>query len=209
MNINSLHNQNSKFYLSQQGIGIVEVMVALLLLAVSILGFSAMQVRAVKATGESVDRTQALAVMRSASEKIRANSNALGSYQSNFSDLYQSIKAGKDMTVPSKRCGIASSTDDSCTPNELAAAETYDFYLNVKNAGFNMNMVACPATGGASNANAATNVMYSYCLIAAWDRTTPTVGSDDTFSSDTDTMDCLSTTGVYHAQSTCMFMEIN
>ena len=49
---------------SQQGIGLIEVMVALMLLAIAVLGFSAMQMTAVKATDESLMRTRALTVIR-------------------------------------------------------------------------------------------------------------------------------------------------
>lgn len=44
---------------SQQGIGLIEVLVALLLLAVAVLGFSAMQITAIKATDETILRSQA------------------------------------------------------------------------------------------------------------------------------------------------------
>ena len=49
---------------NQYGVGLVEVLVALLLLAVAVLGFSAMQMTAVKATDESLMRTRALTIMR-------------------------------------------------------------------------------------------------------------------------------------------------
>ena len=38
----------------QQGVGLVEVMVALLLLAVGVMGFAALQMTAIKATDESL-----------------------------------------------------------------------------------------------------------------------------------------------------------
>ena len=43
---------------TQAGVGLIEVMVALLLLAVAVLGFSAMQMSAIKATDESLMRTR-------------------------------------------------------------------------------------------------------------------------------------------------------
>ena len=39
---------------SQKGVGLIEVMVAVLILAVAVLGFSALQMQAVKATDESL-----------------------------------------------------------------------------------------------------------------------------------------------------------
>lgn len=199
-------------YQSQKGIGIVEIMVALILLAIAVLGFSAMQTTAVKATSESVDRTQALTIMRSISEKIRTNSSAVDEYQKQFNSLSNNIDKGTTFNAPTKRCDNI--TDNKpCTPTELAASDTYDTYLRIKDLGFNMNIVACPATGG-TGTTASTSVMYSYCIIAAWDKTKPTKGSDKD-------KDCISDTvvdkdgkttslgGVYYPKATCMFMEVN
>ena len=47
---------------SQQGVGLIEVMVALLLLAVAVLGFSALQMNALNATDESLVRSRAMSV---------------------------------------------------------------------------------------------------------------------------------------------------
>ena len=44
---------------SQKGIGLIEVLVALMLLAIAVLGFTAMQMTAVKATDERLMRTRA------------------------------------------------------------------------------------------------------------------------------------------------------
>ena len=60
----------------QQGVGLVEVMVAVLLLSVAVLGFSALQVRAVGATDESMMRTKSLTLVRNLSEIMRAYPNA-------------------------------------------------------------------------------------------------------------------------------------
>ena len=56
---------------SQKGIGLIEVLVALMLLAIAVLGFTAMQMTAVKATDESLMRTRALTVLRGAAEMMR------------------------------------------------------------------------------------------------------------------------------------------
>ena len=60
----------------QQGVGLIEVMVAVLLLSVAVLGFSALQVRAVGATDESMMRTKSLTLVRNLSEIMRAYPNA-------------------------------------------------------------------------------------------------------------------------------------
>ena len=61
-----------KHSMHQQGVGLVEVLVAVLLLSVAVLGFSALQVRAISATDESLVRTKSLTVVRNLAEIMRA-----------------------------------------------------------------------------------------------------------------------------------------
>jgi len=60
----------------QRGVGLVEVLVAVLLLSVAILGFSALQVRAISATDESLVRTKSLTLVRNLAEVMRAYPDA-------------------------------------------------------------------------------------------------------------------------------------
>ena len=57
---------------NQHGVGLIEVLVAVLLLSIAILGFSALQIRAVSATDESLVRTKSLTVVRNLAEVMRA-----------------------------------------------------------------------------------------------------------------------------------------
>lgn len=200
----------------QRGIGLIEVLVALLILAVSILGFSAMQMQSVKSTIESVDRSQTLLLMRSLAEKIRANPSAINTYTTT---LHQ-VKANT-FTEPSKLCvptvatGTTTASDGVCTPAELASADVWRIKQQLDDTDLKMDLQPCPSAGGGS----ASNIMYSYCLITSWDKTTPTIGSDDDPSDGS--MDCLTsavtatdptkstTGGTYHPKATCMFMEMN
>ncbi|MGP5272003.1 hypothetical protein ACTXLK_01565 [Psychrobacter faecalis] len=61
-----------KCSMHEQGIGLVEVLVAVLLLSVAVLGFSALQMRAISATDESLVRTKSLTVVRNLAEIMRA-----------------------------------------------------------------------------------------------------------------------------------------
>lgn len=56
----------------QQGVGLIEVLVAVLLLSIAVLGFSALQVKAINATDESLVRTKSLTVVRNLAEVMRA-----------------------------------------------------------------------------------------------------------------------------------------
>lgn len=174
MRLTSLHRQ--------RGVGLLEVMVAMLLLAIGVLGFSALQVRAVSATSEGLSRTQAMSLMRMLAEGIRTNPTALDQYKT-------SMNSGS-VTVPSKNCiGNSSGTVPACTPAELAVFESYQITLMANNQGLSMNIVNCPGVAEPRQ-----------CILAAWGKTTPTVGSDSA-------VNCLKAEGVYHRQSTCLLLE--
>lgn len=191
---------------TQSGVGLVEVMVALLLLAVAVLGYSALQGRAIKATNESFERSQSLVMMRNIAEKIHANPFAIETYETQINDM-------DSVTAPSTQCGLDGvAVTTLCTPVQLAEAESYKIKLDLQNYDFQIQMHPCPNTGG-TGADAATNIMFSYCLISAWEDTTATIGSDDE-------TDCLTAQvaaaenvaaqagGNYHSAATCMMMEI-
>ena len=191
---------------TQSGVGLVEVMVALLLLAVAVLGYSALQGRAIKATNESFERSQSLVMMRNIAEKIHANPFAIETYETQINDM-------DSVTAPSTQCGLDGvAVTTLCTPVQLAEAESYKIKLDLQNYDFQIQMHPCPDTGG-TGADAATNIMFSYCLISAWGDTTATIGSDDE-------TDCLTAQvaaaenvaaqagGNYHSAATCMMMEI-
>lgn len=191
----------------QQGFGLIEVMVSLLILAIAVLGFAAMQGQAIKATDESLERTQSLIMMRNVAEKIHANPSAIVTYATGLNSPYASSNA------PNKKCGLdGTSVNQLCSPTELAEAESYTLKAELQNYEFQIQMHPCPNTGGAG-ADAADNIMYSYCLISAWGETTPTIGTDDE-------TDCLTERvigdddklevagGSYHSKATCMMMEI-
>jgi type IV pilus assembly protein PilV len=185
---------------NQQGVGLIEVMVSLLLLAVAVLGFSAMQMSAIKATDESLERTQSLVMMRNMGEKIRLNPTAITTYQTAINSPATS--------APSTSCGLYGTDTTACTPAQLATAEAYLYTQDMSNYGFTVNLHPCPSTGG----QAATNIMYSWCLLSAWGETTPTIGTNTEVDCLTSQVvnedDSVTKGGVYHPDATCMFMEI-
>ena len=58
---------------SQKGVGMVEVLVALIVLAVGVLGYVMLQVRAMEATIEGTQRIQAINIARDLAERVRVN----------------------------------------------------------------------------------------------------------------------------------------
>ena len=133
----------------QKGVGLIEVLVAVLLLSVAVLGFSALQMRAISATDESLVRTQALSIIRGLAENMRANSQQIATYQVTIND--------------------ASKTRESCTDcsaEQIAINESKDAYDKLYSYGINVKMVTCPGTANFSEVK---------CIIAAWGDTIATM----------------------------------
>jgi len=69
---------------SQHGVGMLEVMIAVLVLAIGILGIAALQSITLKNTGSSASRTQAAMQVYSMLDIIRADRANLGTYNTNI-----------------------------------------------------------------------------------------------------------------------------
>lgn len=57
----------------QRGFGMIEIMVAVLVLAVGVMGFAGLQSRAVQSSGDSYYRTQANSIAQDLAERVRVN----------------------------------------------------------------------------------------------------------------------------------------
>lgn len=140
---------------AQSGVGLVEVLVALLLLAVGVLGFTALQVRAAVATEEANKRGTAMAMLTSLAESMRTNTT---------SDLSQAVadngvKNYTTATAANKNC-----MTNACTSADKAADDLWRVGEQAKLSGISIAVQECK---GISNQKRA-------CLIAAWDKTTTT-----------------------------------
>lgn len=85
---------------SQMGVGLIEVMVAILLLAIGILGFVALQVRAVEATSDTSQQMKAIVIARDLAERMRANPQAVRSgyyHNANTSTSAAALTAKNDL----------------------------------------------------------------------------------------------------------------
>lgn len=67
----------------QTGVGLVEVLVALVLLSIAVLGFVALQIRAINATNEATMNVQATNIARDLAERMRMNRDGLAGYVAN------------------------------------------------------------------------------------------------------------------------------
>lgn len=94
----------------QKGVGLVEVLVALFILAIGVLGFSALQLRALQATTEATDRTMAMTVARDLTDRMRINRLALASYTA----------AINDKAIETDCVGSANSYKPACDRTKMA-----------------------------------------------------------------------------------------
>lgn len=108
----------------QQGAGLIEALVAILILSIGLLGMIGMQTAALKYEQTGWARSALAANISSLAERIRANSNAQANAYA-FARTYQaertSIESDNTYLIPGKDCESL-----SCTEAELA---TYDLLI--------------------------------------------------------------------------------
>lgn len=175
-----------KLHTSQQGVGLVEVLVSLLLLAVTALGYSALQARSIASTDEAMVRTQAQIILSNAAERIRINSisaDVLSAYQTHLTAA----------TAPST---VTCSKAAKCTPEIVAKNDVAMLREQASAEGIKLGMVTCPGT-------TATTAAQTKCLVAAWNDTHPIVIA--TGSAVTNA--CFKEDGNYLSDADCVYME--
>ncbi|MFC6166332.1 type IV pilus modification protein PilV [Acinetobacter terrestris] len=166
---------------SQNGVGLMEVLVALLLLAVGVLGYTALQVKAVEATTEATQRSQALFVLKGLAESIRANNAGRNVYLG-------LVNAAVPESVNSE-CINPEGTE--CTSAILARDDVRQAQVNARNFGIHLRMENCPGTATLPVGN------RRNCLFAAWGETDITQN----------VRQCMNNTGIYVVGSNCIMME--
>lgn len=181
----------------QEGIGLIEILVALLLLAVAALGYSALQARAMAKTDESLSRTQAINLMHSAVEMIRVNAIDM-SYKVNLTattpnynlkdDIITYYKQRLNGTVPLGP--IKNCLTNACTQQELATYDIKQLKDQADSISVTLGMDICPGT---------TSKGKSHCIIAAWKNTEAKIGAA--------LPNCIKSTGAYNFGADCVYME--
>lgn len=68
---------------TQKGVGLMEVLVALIILSIAVLGFVALQIRAITATNEANMNVQATNIARDLAERMRVNRDGLTDFVEN------------------------------------------------------------------------------------------------------------------------------
>lgn len=136
----------------QIGVGLMEVLVALVLLALAVLGFSALQLKAVDASLEASNNAQAMYLARDLAERIRIN--RAGYPALNEEDIYEE--------------GEGSCFSDFCEPTAFAKADFKYVQNKAENLGMEVALRDCQGSGAVA--------LNRRCIYVAWDQTTPTDG---------------------------------
>ena len=199
---------------SQQGVGLIEVLVALMLLAIAVLGFTAMQMTAVKATDESLMRTRALTVMRGAAEMMRANAEGIPAFKTAINGTATTITNTDTSNVAiTKDSCISGGTPASCTIKQLAVKDALTVKQYATDNELSVGMATCPNTRTTvTNADNTTTTTTSagqdrQCLIASWGDTDP-IFLDDAVATDiTKDKPCADEDGIYSNGVQCFIME--
>ena len=167
---------------SQKGVGLVEVLVALLILALGVLGFSALQLRAMDAAQEATEQTVAMSTARDLVERMRVNRTALSDYKDaiNGNVSVDACIGTNDITIP-KNLAIP-----KCDSTTMAQHDATEVLARTSDNGQTVIIADCVE----STLN---------CIYVAWGKTNITA---------TDINSCIdATTGAYIVDSKCLVME--
>lgn len=209
--------------ISQRGVGLVEVLVAVLLLSIAVLGFSALQVRAISATDESLVRTKSMTVVRNLSEVMRAYPQA---YVTGSGTTFVTAAASDTGAVPTIQAVIGSSatntvkvdSDDisiaatdsclstdiktvdgkkvakqACNINQLAARDALMVKKIAAEEDIKVSVATCPGT-------TAQAIQTQMCVITAWNDTKAILDASDDDA-------CADANGIYKTGSHCLISE--
>lgn len=171
----------------QQGVGLVEVLVALLILALGILGFSALQLRALDAAQEATEQSVAMNTARDLAERMRINRTALGEYKAAINAQTTDVDTCIGTTSQDAKSPLPSKVAlPVCNADTMAEHDATEILTKAADHGQTIVVEDCVS----SNLN---------CIYVAWGETTI---------ADNDLDECIDTsTGTYVAGTKCLVME--
>lgn len=145
----------------QRGIGLMEVLVALVILAIAILGFAALQLRAVSASMEAGNNIHATNLARDLAERMRLNRDGFATYR-------REGESPKDVIgEASKECeGVGAVDTTDCNSTKLANYDLSQVRKKATDAGMQIAILPCQGS-----------TLKRSCIYVSWDDTTATNGS--------------------------------
>ena len=113
---------------SMTGATLIEVMIALVIMSIGLLGLASLQLSGVSTSNNSEKRTQATIVANDLIERMRAN--PAGVTAGNYAAINY---GGIDCTSPPTSCENLSSSSSGCNPAEVAAFDGFATWCAAKN----------------------------------------------------------------------------
>lgn len=215
----------------QRGVGLIEVLVAVLLLSIAVLGFSALQMRAIGATDESLVRTKSLTIVRNLAEVMRAYPEAYVTVSGTDFTSAAPDESGAQPTIQAVLSSAATNTvkidgddisisdgSDSCLSTETDTdADDKKFAklsctinqlaardaLTVKKLADDEDIALSVVTCPGTSTQA---IQQQMCVITAWNGTQAVLDDDDD-ETDENTDACANANGVYKTGSHCLIVE--
>lgn len=167
---------------NQKGVGMVEVLIALLLLAIGVMGFTALQLKAIEATNEAMSKIEAMNIARDVAERIRINKGGLATYIAELNKVTQTNIS----TVGLKKC-LGSTV---CTSAEMSKFDAAQIVSQAQATAMQISLPNCQVSGAVSR----------ICIYVAWGNTKP-------INHAVDRQACTSG-GAYLPEAKCIVMEL-
>ena len=144
------------------GITLVEVLVAMLILGVGVMGYAAVQLNAVKLTEDTYSRSQAMAISQDAIERLRANVEQIDQYIE--ANAWDEVPAWVSCLDRAAACGEANIVQSDITQlNHMATNMLPNGSMLVEQCTFN---------GLDDDGNPAALQSAAVCITVAWNSTT-------------------------------------
>lgn len=210
---------------SQMGVGLVEVLVAVLLLSIAVLGFSALQIRAVKATDESLVRTKSLTIVRNLAEVMRAYPEAYVKGSGTTFIKAAPLETNAVPVIEAVIQAVANSTNPSVNVDGMSISVNSDKCFSdktIEEGGKKVAAQVCSMTQLAARdalmvkkiaadedirvnvvmcpGTSTQAIQRQMCVITAWNDTKASLDDNDSDA-------CASTNGVYKIGSHCLISE--
>lgn len=107
-----------------RGAGLIEVLIALFVVAIGLLGIASLQFMSLRSNFEAVQRTTASLLAQDIIERMRANYKVLDTYAGTLETPLPSLGGNPAASEPQPTCYNSAST---CTPLQLAAHDLWEW----------------------------------------------------------------------------------
>ena len=141
--------------LKQQGFGLIEVLVALLVLSIGVLGYAGLQLQAINSTETAHYQTQAIAIADDLAERIAANPESEATY-------LDSNNWGAKSFPTAKPLGWENCIGSDCTSAQMATNDILQ-----------ISTQAAQLLPGGQVAAAACDDSAATCITVSWNDQTP------------------------------------